>query len=158
MRIRVEEQPARHVVYMRYVGPYGAHGIPELWSRLHTWMDARGLSAETTIRLGVAHDDPAITPAEKCRYDACLVVREGFQPDRWVNEADIPGGRYAICEFTGTAHDIEGAWHRVFTAWLPDSGYQPDDRPCFELYRGHPVGDAKSQSFRCDLCLPVKAL
>jgi AraC family transcriptional regulator len=158
MKIRVEEQPTRHVVYMRHVGPYGAHGIPELWQRLHQWMETRGLSVDATVRLGVAHDDPAVTPAEKCRYDACLVVPADFPVDRWVNPTDIPGGRYAVTEFTGTALEIEAAWHRVFSEWLPISGYQPDDRPCFELYRGDPAVDVKTRRFRCDLCLPVKAL
>jgi AraC family transcriptional regulator len=158
MKIRVEEQPRRHVVYMRYVGPYGAHGIPELWQRFHQWMETRGLNVDTTVRLGVAHDDPAVTPAEKCRYDACLVVPSDFPADRWVNATDIPAGRYAVTEFTGTSHEIEAAWHRLFSDWLPTSGYQPDDRPCFELYRGDPAVDVKSGRFRCDLCLPVRAL
>jgi AraC family transcriptional regulator len=158
MKIRVEEQPRRHVVYMRNVGPYGAHGIPELWQRLHQWMETRGLGVDTTVRLGVAHDDPAVTPAEKCRYDACVVVSADFSADRWVNAADIPGGRCAVTEFTGTSHEIEAAWHRIFSEWLPTSGYQPDDRPCFELYRGDPAVDVKTRRFRCDLCLPVKAL
>jgi hypothetical protein len=34
MRVQVRDLPAFHVAYMRYVGPYGAHGIPALWTRL----------------------------------------------------------------------------------------------------------------------------
>ena len=49
---------------------YGAGGIPEVWSRFVTRAQARGLDLEKSTRLGVAHDDPAITQAEKCRYDA----------------------------------------------------------------------------------------
>ena len=156
MNVRVQELPSQRVAYMRYVGPYGARGIPELWNRFVTWAQARGLDLEKSPRLGVAHDDPAITQAEKCRYDACIVVPADFQPDRWVNVTDIPGGRFAIAEFTGTAHDIEGAWDRVFKTWLPNSGFQPDDRPCLEVYRGRSVDD--KTVFRCELCLPVKAL
>jgi len=70
---------------------------------------------------------------------------------------DIPGGRFAIAQFNGTAHDIQGAWDRVFAAWLPDSGYQPDDRPCVEVYQGRNF-DEKTGIFRCELGLPVKAL
>ena len=157
MNVRVQELPSQRVAYMRYVGPYGAGGIPELWSRFVTWARARGLDLEKATRLGVAHDDPAITPAEKCRYDACIVVPDDFQPDRWVNVTDIPGGRFAVSAFTGTAHDIQGAWDRVFKTWLPTSGFQPDDRSCLEVYRGRSVDD-KTGIFRCDLCLPVRAL
>ena len=46
----------------------------------------------------------------------------------------------------------------VFASWLPGSGYQPDDRPCYELYRGDPMVDPKARMFRCDLCLPVRPL
>lgn len=31
MRVQVLALPAFHVAYMRYVGPYGPHGIPALW-------------------------------------------------------------------------------------------------------------------------------
>lgn len=158
MNVHVRELPAHHVAYMRYVGPYGAHGIPELWAKLRKWMEARDLLSDARITLGVGYDDPSITEAQKCRYDACLVVPQSFQPDKWVNVMDIPGGKYAVSEFRGTAHEIQGAWDRVFSTWLPTSGYEPDDRPCFEVYRGNPTVDAKKGIFRCDLCLPVRSL
>ena len=63
-----------------------------------------------------------------------------------------------ITSFVGTAHQIVDAWQTVFASWLPGSGYQPDDRPCYELYRGDPGVDAKTRTFRCDLCLPVRPL
>jgi len=159
MSIEVRTLPEQHVVYMRYVGPYGAAGIPELWKRFQQWMQERDLATPDAMKLGVAHDNPSITPAEKCRYDACLVVPRDFAPDRWVNAADIPGGRYAVAQFRGTAHEIQGAWDQVFSGWLPGSGYEPDgDRPCVEVYRGDPTVDARSGAFRCELCLPVKPL
>jgi AraC family transcriptional regulator len=46
----------------------------------------------------------------------------------------------------------------VFSAWLPGSGYQPDDRPCYELYRGSPMKDMDRGVFHCELYLPVRPL
>jgi AraC family transcriptional regulator len=158
MTVHVRALPAYHVAYMRYVGPYGADGIPELWLRLRRWMQARELDGDTAVKLGIGYDDPGITKAEKCRYDACVVVPRNFVADRWVNLMGVPAGTYAIAEFTGTAHEIEGAWECVFGAWLPNSGYQPDDRPGVEMYRGNPNLDGKAGAFRCELCLPVRPL
>ena len=158
MNVQVRMLPAYHVAYMRYVGPYGPRGIPELWAKLRTWMEARDLSLETTIRLGVAYDDPHITAAEQCRYDACVVVPEDFPTDRGVNVTNLAAGRYAVCEFRGSADEIQGAWERIFGSWLPASGYQPDDRPCIEVYRGRPAADGEPRMFSCDLCLPVRPL
>src|SRR5207253_1944229 len=143
MSIQVRELPPYHVAYMRYVGPYGPHGIPELWVKFQKWMEARGLASDTAIKLGIGYDDPHITAAEKCRYDACVVVPEDFPSDKWANVVDLPGGKVAVSQFMGGAHEISEAWNQVFSAWLPESGYQPDDRPCVEVYRGHAGVDGK---------------
>jgi AraC family transcriptional regulator len=158
MAVQVKDLPPYRVAYMRCAGPYGAHGIPALWTRFNRWMETRGLLAPTRLTLGVAHDDPGITAAERCRYDACVVVPPAFEPDRRVTMTDVAGGRYAVAEFVGTAHEIGAAWDGVFAAWLPGSAWQPDDRPCYEAYRGNPMVNARTGVFRCQLCLPVRPL
>jgi AraC family transcriptional regulator len=158
MSVRVTALPVQHVAYMRYVGPYGAHGIPELWVKLKKWMRTHDVLSDSTITLGVAYDDPNVTAAERCRYDACVVVPTSFTPDRWVNVMDVSGGKYAVSEFVGTAHEIRGAWEELYRSWLPESGFEPDDRACFEIYRGNPSVDAERGAFRCELCLPVRPM
>ena len=114
MNIQVRESPPYHVAYMRYVGPYGPHGIPELWMKLRTWIDPRGLGSPDSITLGVAHDDPAVT-APAALPVRCLRRRPAdFVPDRSVNVMDVRAGAYAVAQFEGTAHEIQGAWDRVF--------------------------------------------
>ena len=160
MSVAVRTLPGFHVAYMRYVGPYGDRGIPELWLRLRQWMSARGLDPGATVRLGIGYDDTAITDPAKCSYDACAVVPADFGADRWVNLMHVPGGRFAVASFHGTAATIEAAWQRLFARGLPDSGYQPDDRAGLEMYRGAPATASRRDRgvFRCELCLPVRAL
>jgi AraC family transcriptional regulator len=117
-----------------------------------------GLGVDTTVTLGVGPRRSGRDLLGKVPIRRMSGRSVRLPADRWVNVTDVPGGRYAVTEFIGTAHEIEAAWHRIFSEWLPTSGYQPDDRPCFELYRGDPAVDVKSRKFRCDLCLPVKAL
>ena len=158
MAVHVRDLPRYHVACMRYVGPYGAHGIPELWGRLRKWMAAHQPALDGRLTVWIAYVDPSITARERCRYDAGVVVREDVRADGLVDILDLPAGRYALSEFVGTAHDIQGAWDRVFGAWLPTSGYQPDDRPCVELYHGDPIVDTQTGTFRCELGLPVRPL
>jgi AraC family transcriptional regulator len=157
VQIQLKDVPPQHVAYMRHVGPYGPRGIPELWNRFARWMAGRDLHMADTVRLGIAYDDPSVTAAEQLRYDACVVVPVDFAADRWVNLMDVPGGRFAAAPFVGTARDITRVWDSVFRTWLPQSGFQPDDRPCFELYRGNPMVDDKG-TFRCELYMPVRPL
>jgi AraC family transcriptional regulator len=156
MRVLIQDLPAYRVAYMRHVGPYGAGGIPALWIRFRKWMRTRGLSEADCVRIGIGHDDAWVTPPEKCRYDACVVVPPDFASDRLVNLTDLPGGRYALSRYTGTARRITHAWDTLYRSWLPGSGYEPDDRSCLELYRGSPQTGDRAGTFRADLCLPVR--
>jgi AraC family transcriptional regulator len=158
MSIETREIPSCRVAYMRHVGPYNETGrIAALWDGFERWLRTRDLRQPGTLTIGIGHDSPRIAPADKLRYDACVVVDEDFKPDRFVNVAELPGGRYAVAQFEGTAADIGPAWEELFTDWLPSSGYQPEDRPCLELYQmtvtQRAVGD-----LRAELCVPVRPL
>lgn len=155
VKIRIGNLPSYRVAYMRYVGPYESSGIPQLWCKLETWRAAQGLGKDTTT-LGLAYDDPRITAAQTCRYDACVTVPGDFVPDRYVNVIDTASGRYAMCPFEGTAADMIRAWNRAFRDWLPDSGFEPDDKPLIELYDS--ACPDPTQAFSCELCLPVRPL
>jgi AraC family transcriptional regulator len=71
---------------------------------------------------------------------------------------DFKGGRYACARFAGTDADIHAAWMRMFGEWLPESGYQADDRPALELYDQAFVMDEKTGAFNCWLCVPVRGM
>src|SRR5262249_58325623 len=113
---------------MRYVGPYGDRGIPDLWRRLRQWMGTRGLDPATTLRLGIGYDDAAITDPAKCSYDACAVVAADFAADRWVNLMDVPAGRFAGASFPRAATPIQAPLPRAFPRRLPPTG-RPPHRP-----------------------------
>jgi AraC family transcriptional regulator len=157
MPVEIKDIPPYRVAYMRHVGPYGEGGrISALWASFERWIRARDLVRPGLQTIGIGHDAPKIAPADKLRYDACVVVDQSFKPDRFVNVADLPGGRYAVAAFEGTAAQISDAWEQLWARWLPASGYQPEDRPCLELRQDFamPPGSA----LRCGLCLPVGPL
>jgi AraC family transcriptional regulator len=159
MLVEIKELPPFRIAYMRHVGPYGAGGnIPALWTRFERWMRARDLLHSGTLTIGIGHDAPDVVAPEKLRYDACLVIGEDFKPDNSINVSQLPGGRYAVTLFEGTAATISGAWDRMFATWLPNSGFQPEDRPCLELYHNDKGSEHPPGHFRCELCLPVKPL
>lgn len=155
--VEIRTLAPRRVVYMRRIGPYGP-GITQFWSeRFMPWAQAAGLPLAPCY--GISLDDPHITPASRCRYDAAMEVDADFQPpDQAASIAVLPGGRYAVLRFEGLGEEIAAAWTGLFRDWLPGSGLRCDDRPCFEYY-GEPDGvDLESGRFRCEICIPVVAL
>jgi AraC family transcriptional regulator len=157
MPIEIRDIPPYRVAYMRHVGPYGEGGrISALWASFERWIRTHDLVRPDMLTIGIGHDAPKIAPADKLRYDACVVVDDGFMPDRFVNIADLPGGKYAVAAFEGTAEQISDAWEKLWAIWLPASGYQPEDRPCLELRQD--FGVPSGSRLRCELCLPVGPL
>jgi|SRR5579863_453097 len=157
LSVMVKDLPAFRVAYMRYVGPYGPGGISDTWQRFAAWMQAHGLISAATITLGIPQDDPGVADAAQCRYDCAVVVPTDFHRDRLVNLKEVPGGMYAMLPFRGSIPELVQAWDDLLENWLPDSGYQPDDRPFYELQEGPARMDPQGRVL-CTLCIPVSPL
>ena len=113
----VDRQPVR-VACLRYTGPFGP-AIGEFWrDNVQPWLQANELNVST---YGLALDDAASTPAEKLRYDACAEVKPGFVGTGLYHLAIIPGGKYAVAAFKGTAAEIGAAWGEVMSQAMPAS-------------------------------------
>ncbi|GHD65376.1 AraC family transcriptional regulator [Jeongeupia chitinilytica] len=156
MNVSIQTLPAARIAYLRHIGPYGpALGL--FWrQKFAPWARIHGLATHTAY--GIGYDDPSITPAEKCRYDAAVEVPAGFVASGEVGVAELPGGRYAVAHFNGDVRTIGDAWLALTRDWLPSSGYQFDHRPCFERYAGAPDENTDREQFECDLCIPVRPL
>jgi len=156
--IEVKELPEHYVVYLRHVGPYGqAALVPQLVAKLRGWAVPRDLVRGDTRLFLVAHDDPHVTEPDKLRLSVCLTVPPGTAGEGEVGTMRIPGGKFAVARFEIRPERIAEAWNVVMGNWLPQSGYQPDDRLCYEEAlsdpRQHPEG-----KIQLDLCVPVRPL
>lgn len=155
--IRVADLPAFTVAYVRHVGPYAGKGevFEGMFGRLGQWAGPRGLIGPDTRWMAIYHDDPDVTPEEKLRVSACLSVPPGTAGVRDVSVMEIPAGKCAVGRFTIREQaDYAAVWDWLMGEWLPQSGWQPDDRPCYERYLS-PPGAPESI---VELVQPVKAL
>lgn len=156
MTVKLTDRAPVTVAYLRHTGPYGA-GITEFWmKRVAPWMEANNLMQRP--RYGVALDDPHVTQPAQCRYDACVEITANQMLAGDAKEKVIPGGRYAVLEFSGPIAAIGAAWDYLLGDWLPKSGLQLDSRPMFEHYPVDGAYDATTGHFTCDICVPVTGL
>lgn len=156
MKVKVVDRQPSKVAYLRHVGPYG-QPLSDFWQdTVYPWLETNDLL--NRARFGVSHDDPDITAADKCRYDACAEVPPDFTATGQTLTTTIPGGKYAVTRFRGTTAEIEEAWAALLRDWLPASGLQLDARPFFEYYSTGSTYDPETGAFDCDLCVPVVAL
>jgi AraC family transcriptional regulator len=158
--VEIREIPEMSVAYVRHIGPYqGDSALFEgLINKLMTWAGPRGLIRfpETQL-LAVYHDDPNITEADKLRTSICITVPSDTQIDGDVGKMNIPAGRYAVVHVEVADDEFQSAYDAIYGGWLPESGYQPDDRPCFEIYLNDPKQHPEGKHIT-DICVPVKPL
>ncbi len=148
----VERAPQRlHALVHR--GP--ASTIPHTWWRLMQIAGAWRVRA----RIGVATADGG----EGGEFvDRGFVYHAGVVLDGEPSQAselapiEVAGGRYAQHTLTGPYTQINAAISALYAAWLPQSGFEPDDRPVIEVY--HPPFDTRPQDLRTDLLIPIRDL
>ncbi|MFW5741585.1 MAG: AraC family transcriptional regulator, partial [Myxococcota bacterium] len=137
VQVHIAELPAWDVAYARHTGPYQgmAEVFEALFQQLMGWAGPRGLLTSEAKVLAVYHDDPNITEDDKLRVSACVTVPQGIRGEGTIGTMRLAGGRYAIGRFVLGERDYARAWHAMMGGWLPESGFEPDDRSCFEWYR-----------------------
>jgi AraC family transcriptional regulator len=151
----IERQPAK-VAYLRHVGAYG-ESISKFWQNVaYPWMVTNDLLGQP--RYGISHDDPGVTAPDQCRYDACVEISRPLVAPGAALTTTIPGGKYAVAKFQGTAGQIGGVWNKLLREWLPASGLQLDARPFFEYYPTDSTYDPKTGIFTCDIAISVAPL
>jgi AraC family transcriptional regulator len=69
----------------------------------------------------------------------------------------IPGGKFAVARFEIRPDQFGEAWDALMGEWFPSSGYQPDDRMCYEVYLAEPDTHPEGM-FVIDICEPVRPL
>jgi AraC family transcriptional regulator len=120
-----------------------------LFDTLFKWTGARDLlKFPDTQCMSVYHDDPQLVEEEKLRVSICLTVPEDTQVD---------GGKYALGRFELDATQYGEVWGAMYAGWLPDSGYQPDDRPATERYLNDPNEHPEGKHI-VEIAIPVKPL
>lgn len=151
----IEKMPDKFVLYKKITTGYCTESISKTFDELYRI----ALDYNFIIRqfVGIGYDDPDYTPANRCKYDACIVVDMDDMPKSIpCNSKSLKGGQYAVFHFEGYKNDISSAWDYIFKEWLLNSNFIPTDRPHLEMYlhsEQHELG-----FYNVNLCLPIKSI
>ncbi|WZX99992.1 GyrI-like domain-containing protein [Bacillus sp. FSL W7-1360] len=145
----IEVLPLYHIAYIRQIGPYGPSNMKAI-AQIKEWAQEKNLLTGSAIILGIARDNAKVTPPQKCRYDACIVLEHDHQIDHSLLYDELPGGQYMVFTLEHTATAVQEAWCNTFQV-IEDNGYGIDDKPILERYTGEMIRQNK-----CEICVPVK--
>lgn len=154
--VQVKELPKHCVAYSRHYGRF--EDIGTVYERLFRWAGPRGLLQWPEMKaITLYHDDPKITDIDKLQQSACITIDPSVKVEGDIGKLFIEGGKYACAKFEITELDFTAAWTSLCAGWLPESGYEGDNRFPYELYHNdhtqHP-----EKKFIVDICIPVKPI
>ncbi|MBU0570267.1 AraC family transcriptional regulator [Patescibacteria group bacterium] len=157
MNIDIKDLPEMTLAYIRNVGPYAEDSelFSSLFGKVRKWAEPKGLlGRQGTYFIAVYHDCLEITGEEKRRISVGITVPEGTKGSGKINTMKIPAGKYAIAHLVIDQGEYQESWDKVYCEWLPESGYEPDDRPCFEIYLNDPKTHPEGKHI-VDICVPI---
>jgi AraC family transcriptional regulator len=160
IQVEVKDMPDFNVAYVRHIGPYKGDSdlFKSLFEKIMKWAGSRNLlHFPETKCITVYYDDPEVTEEAKLRTDVCVTVPTDTTVDGEIGKMTIPGGKFAVAHCELSPNEYEDAWKMLMGGWLPESGYQPDDRLCYELYLNDPKDHPENKCI-VDICVPVRLL
>lgn len=155
--VEVKKLETQNVAYVRNIGPYAGDGelFGRLFGKLLGWAGPQGLMGPESQAFSVYYDDPKTTDPAKLKLDVCLTVPEGTKTSDGIDTMRVGGGLYALLKFEISPEEYGDAWTAVYSQWLPESGYVPEDRPCFEYYLNNPAEHPEHKHI-VNICVPVR--
>lgn len=152
---KIREIPEKPVAYLRAQGNYSEVDYCDFFTALWQYVREHKLFSAGIENIVVYHNDPDISKAGDLRCDVCLVVPKGPVAAGPVGVKTVGGGRYAVFTYTGAYTGLGAAYHKIFREWLPGSGCELRDSPCFEKYLNDP-DRVPAEKLKTEICIPVK--
>ena len=92
-------------------------------------------------------------PSREFTKWAAVEVHHAKHIPEGMNAFELPGGLYAVFDYKGSSAD-PGIFQYIYSEWLPQSSYQLDDRPHFEvLGEKYKNNDPESEE---EIWIPIK--
>lgn len=134
---------------------YESESLFETWDILNDWAELQGIPEKSQYRLAWCYDNPSLTAAHKCQYEASIEIDDKVIVNQPFGVGDLPEGKYAVLYVKGSPEDISQAQLYLFGCWLPDSGFEPDNLPMLERY----LNDVRVDGFlESEIMLRLKVL
>jgi len=155
LKPKIKELKGQQVIYVSSVGPYSGQGTEDAWNKVCEFAEKKKLFGYKTAFIGISHDDPEVTEAEKLRYDACVVISKDIKPEGEVGVKIVAGGKYAMFLHKGPYSGFQEVYNYIYGAWLQESGSELREQPCFEKYLNSP-DKTKPENLKTEIYIPIQ--
>lgn len=152
LKIEVKEMPEMNLAAVMSLG---IAQVEPSYNLLIDWAKKKHLfPGENVKMISVYHDSFKVTPADKVRIHACMLLDEKLkEPQGEVFSETIDAGKFIVGSGEVTLQDFEQCWVSLFL-WMNEHNYSVRRTFPFEIYHSnfkeHPEG-----KMMVDFCIPV---
>ncbi|NIF05805.1 AraC family transcriptional regulator [Chryseobacterium sp. Tr-659] len=152
LKIEVKELPEMDLASVMSLGIVN---VESSFNVLIDWALKKGLFPRENVKMiSVYHDSCQITPLDKVRIHACMLLDEKLSyPEGEVFSETIEAGKFIVGSGEVTLNDIEQCWVSLFL-WMNENNYSIRKTFPFEIYHSnfkeHPEG-----KMIVDFCIPI---
>ncbi|MDR6514972.1 AraC family transcriptional regulator [Chryseobacterium camelliae] len=152
LKIKVGHLPEMHLAAVMSLGI--AH-VESSFGTLTDWAKSKNLFPRDQVKmLSVYHDSFKVTPPDKVRIHACMLLDEPLQKQEGeVFPETVETGKFIIGSGEVTLDDFEQCWVSLFL-WMKEHHHSVRKAFPFEIYhtnfREHPEG-----KMTVDFCIPI---
>ena len=134
MNVDIVNFETTNIAFIEHLGP--PERVLETAAKFIAWRKETGLSpVKTSKTYGIPYSNPKTTDPEQFRWDICGTIDSDVPPNDYGTQlGSIPGGRCAVIRHLGSYDNVDKSICAVYREWLPDSGEEVRDYPCFFHY------------------------
>lgn len=151
--VEVKSLPSETLAVLHHKGPYMQIG--QAFEKLVGVLVGRNLIGKAGAMKALYYSDPTRVPEEELESVAGVAVTDGFPVDAPLEPLETRAGDYAVLRYKGPYADMQKAYTWLYGEWLTQSGREPADAPCMEIYLNNPR-DTAPADLLTDICLPLK--
>ncbi|WP_298757185.1 GyrI-like domain-containing protein [uncultured Psychroserpens sp.] len=145
----------KNCLYYRMQGAYQTLDYAGAWEKLWAQIKAQKLFTKGIQMFGLPYDDPNVTPADKLRYDACLIIHKKAEAVGDIGVKTLKGGKFAVFLYQGSYKYFADVYNYMFEEWLINTDYELRDEPVRERYISHPDRVAENK-LKTEFYIPIK--
>ncbi len=155
MDIKIVNFKQTKVALLEHRGP--PDRVYESVSKFIEWRkQSKQSPVATSQSYGIVYDNPETTAPEEFRFDICGSIKDDVaENSQGIKSAEIQGGRCAVLRHNGSLDNVGESVCRMYAEWLPESGEELRDYPCFFHYLTL-ITDVQEHELKTDIYLPLK--
>lgn len=151
--VEVKKRKACRIAYIEHLGEYSAVPFEKYIPQLYGWAKQNKVMPGF-MPMGIYHDDPEKTSAEKCRSEIAITFKGRAKPGNDIKVRNLPAMNVAVIKHKAPAKEYRETYRKL-SEWIVQNGYEWAGPP-IEIYTKKPKVEAGETIIYAHIQAPVR--